>query len=96
MRQAGGVKGNGERAWPGRFLRAWEREEIAVGLAAGLSCRVIAARLAPGRSASTVSREVRRNSVRGVYRAHLAEQEARERAPRPKPAKLAASGAGFP
>ena len=89
---AGGVKGNGPGAVSGRFLQRWEREEIAVGLAAGLSCRVIAERLAPGRSASTVSREVRRNSVRGVYRAHLAEREAQERARRPKPAKLAVNG----
>jgi transposase, IS30 family len=35
---------------------------------------------------------VRRNSVRGVYRAHLAGREARERARRPKPAKLAVNG----
>src|SRR5512146_1858110 len=92
VREAGGVKGNGERAGSGRFLARWEREEIAVGLAAGLSCRQVAARLAPGRSASTVSREVRRNSVRGAYRAHLAEREALARAPRPKQAKLAAGG----
>jgi IS30 family transposase len=89
MKQAGGVKGNGARAGSGRFLARWEREEIAVGLAAGLSCRQVAGRLAPGRSASTVSREVRRNSVRGVYRAHLAEREAVERGRRPRPAKLA-------
>jgi len=86
---AGGVKANGPVAGSGRFLARWEREEIAVGLAAGLGCRQIAARLAPGRSASTVSREVRRNGVRGVYRAHLAEREALDRARRPKPAKLA-------
>ena len=90
VRQAGGVKGNGPSAVSGRFLQVWEREEIAVGVGRGLSCREIAGRLAPGRSASTVSREVRRNSVRGVYRAHLAQREAQERARRPKPAKLAA------
>jgi IS30 family transposase len=89
VREAGGVKGNGPRAGSGRYLARWEREEIAVGLAGRLSCRQIAARLAPGRSASTVCREVRRNSVRGVYRAHLAEREALARARRPKPAKLA-------
>jgi transposase, IS30 family len=89
MRQAGGVKGNGERAGSGRYLQGWEREEIAVGLALGLPYRQIAARLAPGRSASTVSREVARNSVRGTYRAHLAAREARQRARRPKAAKLA-------
>ena len=86
---AGGVKGNGPVAGSGRFLARWEREEIAVGLAQKLPCRQIAARLGPGRSASTVCREVRRNSVGGVYRAHLAEREALERARRPKPAKLA-------
>jgi transposase, IS30 family len=92
LRQAGGVKGNGPGAVSGRYLQVWEREEIAVGLAQGLSCRQIAGRLAPGRSASTVCREVARNSVRGLYRAHLAQREAQERARRPKPAKLAVSG----
>jgi transposase, IS30 family len=92
VREAGGVKGNGPRAGSGRYLARWEREEIAVGLAQGLSCRQIAARLAPGRSASTVSREVARNSVRGVYRAHLAERQALARGRRPKPAKLSVNG----
>jgi IS30 family transposase len=91
MREAGGVKGNGPGAVSGRYLQAWEREEIAIGLALELPCRQIAARLAPGRSASTVSREVRRNSVRGAYRAHLAQRDAEERSRRPKPAKLAVS-----
>ena len=92
VREAGGVKGNGPCAVSGRYLARSEREEIAVGLARELPYRQIAARLAPGRSASTVSREVARNSVRGMYRAHLAEREARERARRPKPAKLAVNG----
>jgi IS30 family transposase len=92
VREAGGVKGNGPGAVSGRFLQAWEREEIAVGLAEKLPLGQIAARLAPGRSASTVSREVRRNSVRGVYRAHLAQRSAEERSRRPKAAKLAAGG----
>ena len=92
-RAAGGVRqaGPAPGAATGRFLQLWEREEIAVGLAAGLSCRAIAAQLAPGRSASTVSREARRNAVRGRYRAHLAQRVARERARRPKPARLAVS-----
>ncbi len=47
--QAGGVKGNGPYPASGRYLPVAEREEIAVGLAAGESLRVIAARL--GRSA---------------------------------------------
>jgi transposase, IS30 family len=93
LHAAGGVRQAAPRApSSGRFLRAWEREEIAVGLAAGLSYRQIAARLAPGRAASTVSREVRRNSVRGVYRAHLAAREAQQRARRPERAKLAVNG----
>ena len=89
VREAGGVKGNGPAAVSGRFLQGWEREEIAVGLALKLGYRQIAARLAPGRSASTVSREVARNSVRGVYRGHLAQRLAEERSRRPKLAKLA-------
>ena len=89
VREAGGVKGNGPAAVSGRYLQAWEREEIAVGLAQGLPYRQVAARLAPGRTVSTVSREVRRNSVRGRYRGHLAQRNAEERARRPKPARLA-------
>jgi IS30 family transposase len=47
-----------------------------------------------GRPASTVSREVRRNSTRGRYRyrAVAARVRAEERARRPKPAKLAVNG----
>jgi len=88
FRRAGGVKSNGPRPAGGRYLSVAEREEIAVGLAAGESVRVIAARL--GRSPSTVSREVRRNS-RGArhYRAVAAQGQAQWRAARPKTAKLA-------
>ena len=90
FKDAGGVKSNGPRPASGRYLSVAEREEIAVGLAAGQSVRVIAARL--GRSASTVSREVRRNS-RGAryYRAVAAQGQAQWRARRPKTAKLAAN-----
>ncbi len=87
FKQAGGVKSNGPRPVSGRFLSAGEREEIAVGLAAGESLRVIAGRL--GRSPSTVSREVRRNGCRGVYRGLAAQAQAQCRAARPKTAKLA-------
>ena len=90
FRQAGGVKANGPRPAAGRYLSVAEREEIAVGLAAGEPLRRIAARL--GRSPSTVSREVRRNRNRkGVYRALVAHGQAQWRARRPKTAKLAAS-----
>jgi len=88
FKQAGGVKSNGPRPAGGRYLSVREREEIAVGLAAGESVRMIAVRL--GRAPSTVSREVRRNS-RGVrhYRALAAQGQAQWRARRPKTAKLA-------
>lgn len=61
-----------------RRLSVLEREEIALGLALGLSVRELARRL--GRSASTVSREIRRN-VRGTeaYRAVLAQSRCQRR-----------------
>jgi len=68
-------------------LSVAEREEIAVGLAAGLSMRKVAEGL--GRSVSTVSREVVRNSGRLGYRALAAQAQAEFRARRPKTAKLA-------
>jgi transposase, IS30 family len=93
FREAGGVKGNGPAGGKkGRYLSLAEREEIAVGLAAELSYQEIGRRL--GRPASTVSREVGRNSTRGRYRyrAVAAQVRAEERARRPKPAKLAVNG----
>ena len=90
FRQAGGVITNGQCQVGDRFLSLAEREEIAVGLAAKDSLRAIAARL--GRSPSTVSREVARNSnSRGVYRAWRAEEQTAIRARRPKTTKLAAN-----
>jgi transposase, IS30 family len=92
FRQAGGVVPPVVRAGRGRYLSLAEREEIAVGLVAGLALREIARRL--GRPASTVSREIARNSTRGRYRyrAVAAQVRAEERARRPKPAKLAGNG----
>jgi transposase, IS30 family len=91
FKRAGGVKGNGPRPAGGRYLPVREREEIAVGLAREESLRSIAARL--GRSPSTVSREVRRNSRgRRAYRALAAQGQAQYRAARPKTAKLAGNG----
>jgi IS30 family transposase len=85
---AGGVRPRRGRDVVGRYLSFAEREEIALGRAAGESVRSIARRL--GRSPSTVSREVRRNGDRrGGYRATSAHALAWERACRPKPAKLA-------
>jgi IS30 family transposase len=89
FRQAGGVKANGTRPVGGRYLSVAEREEIALGLAAGEPLRQIAAGL--GRPASTVCREVARNrTTTGRYRALGAQATAEGRARRPKVAKLAA------
>lgn len=84
---AGGVRPRRGRGVQGRYLSFLEREEIAVGVAAGESVRSIARRL--GRAPSTVSRELSRNAVRGRYRASLAQMSAFARASRPKTAKLA-------
>jgi len=66
-----------------------EREEISRGLVAHQSCRSMARLL--GRSASTVSRELKRNGGYDRYRAALAEEQAWGRARRPKRCKLASS-----
>jgi IS30 family transposase len=83
----------------GRYLSLAEREEIAIGRAAGQSMRRIAARI--GRSPATVSRELARNRpLRHAnrrccrccqYRATLAQAKAEARARRPKRSKLAGS-----
>ena len=76
---AGGVRPRRGRDLKGRCLSFAEREDIAVGRAAGQSLRVIAAQL--GRSASTVSRELARNGDSGGgYRASSAHALAYERA----------------
>jgi IS30 family transposase len=65
-----------------------EREEISRGLCARRSMRQIARVL--GRSPSSVSREIARNTWRWWhYRAHAADQRAWDRALRPKPCHLA-------
>ncbi|WP_425546626.1 IS30 family transposase, partial [Amycolatopsis minnesotensis] len=86
---AGGVIGNAPGALGNRYLSLAEREEISLGLARGESMQAIACTL--GRNVSTVSREIGRNGGVESYRAHLAERAARERARRPKVAKLAES-----
>jgi len=85
--EAGGVRPRRGRGLMGRCLTFAEREEIALARAAGESMRSIAGRL--GRSASTISRELRRNLDRqGRYRSTAAHALAYDRAGRPKPAKL--------
>ena len=64
-----------------------EREEISRGIAADQSVRSIAECL--GRSPSTVSREIRRNGGYDDYRASVADEEAWNRARRPKRCRLA-------
>ena len=88
IRAVGGVRPRRGRGLQGRYLSFAEREEVALGRAAGESMRSIAARL--GRSPSTISRELSRNAESGGgYRATSAHALAYERAGRPKPAKLA-------
>jgi IS30 family transposase len=85
---AGGVRPRRGRDLKGRCLTFAEREEIALGRAAGKSLRSIATHLR--RSPSTISRELARNQdpIRG-YRATAAHVLAYDRASRPKAAKLA-------
>ncbi len=70
-------------------LTLTEREEISRGIAAQQSIRSIAKLLS--RSASTVSREGRRNGSNDRYRVAVADEQAWARARRPKPCKLAMS-----
>lgn len=66
-----------------------EREEISRGLENHLSLRCIAQRLQ--RSASTISREVKRNGGCDVYRAVFSDQAAWDRAHRPNRANWLAT-----
>lgn len=71
-----------------RYLSERERVVIADGVRAGRSARSIATEL--GRAASTVAREVKRNtSARGEYRPHTAHALMLARRPRPKPGRFA-------
>src|SRR5262245_10004243 len=94
FREHGGMTPNSLLApVSGRYLSFAEREEIALLRAGGCGVRAIARR--PDRSASTISRELRRNAAtrggRLDYRATTAHWHADRRARRPKTAKLAAN-----
>jgi transposase len=95
FREAGGMPPISLAPLSGRYLSFAEREEIAVLKAQGCGVRQIAGRV--GRSASTISRELRRNAAtrggRLEYRATNAQWHADRRARRPKVAKLAANQA---
>lgn len=85
LRRHGGVKPP-PRVRNRRHLTLREREEISRGIAAGLSCRAIAARL--GRHHTSVSREIARHGGLGAYRAVAADTGAWHNARRPKPTRL--------
>lgn len=86
----GGIRPRRGRDLKGRCLSFRDREEIALARTAGESMRSIATRL--GRSPSTISRELTRNTGRdGRYRPTSAHALAYHRASRPKPGKLAAN-----
>jgi IS30 family transposase len=92
FREGGGMRSVSRAPVSGRYLSFAEREEIAILTAQDCGPREIARRI--GRSASTISRELRRNApTRGgsAYRATTAQWQAERRARRPKTAKLAAN-----
>ena len=99
FRKAGGMPpvmfGPSAKPPSGRYLSFAEREEIALLRVQGHTMQEVARRL--GRSASTISRELRRNATsRGsglAYRATVAQWHADRAARRPKPAKLALNAA---
>ncbi len=84
---------SGLKPHSGRYLTFAEREEIAICRAYGFGIREIARHL--GRSASTISRELRRNAAtRGGtlhYRAVVAQWKAETADVSPKVSKLAAN-----
>ena len=89
VRPSGGIRPPARRRSM-RALTMAEREEISRGIVGGLSVRAIARAL--NRSASTVSREIRRNGGLRRYRAEAADTLAWKRALRPKLCKLAICG----
>ena len=97
FRKAGGMPpamfGRSAKPLSGRYLSLAEREELAILRAQGTGIWEMARQI--GRSASTVSREVRRNAATrsgGMdYRAITAQWHADRAARRPKTAKLAAN-----
>jgi IS30 family transposase len=93
FRQAGGMRPNRLGPLSARYLSLAEREEIAILKAKGHGVREIGRQVS--RSASTISRELRRNAATrpnaSGYRAVTAQWHAEMRMTRPKAAKLAAN-----
>ena len=73
-------------------LTLFDREEISRGIAAHQSARSMARLL--GRSASTVSRELKRNGGYDGYRAALADEQAWVQTRRPGKQSVATTGGG--
>ena len=99
FREAGGMPpskfANSSTPLSGRYLSFSEREEIALYNARGLGVCAVARKI--GRSASTISRELRRNAATRSggfeYRATTAQWHADRAARRPKITKLARNDA---
>jgi IS30 family transposase len=91
LRPYGGVLRRELYSQSGRHLSVEERIEIGYGLRQGCSLRAIARTIS--RYPSTVSREVKANGGRCNYTPIKADRLARERARRPKAAKLASNPA---
>ena len=85
LAESGGFR-PADRSRAATALTLAEREEISRAMVAGESIRSTAARL--GRAPSTISREIKRNGDRDVYRASQADEAAWNRARRPKRCKL--------
>lgn len=88
LKQSGGVRQRVKKPRPALRLSLEEREVISRGLSAHWTLTCIAAEL--GRSVSTISREVSRNSGVDGYRAVRADRLAVARTARPRLGKLAA------
>lgn len=86
LARTGGIRPP-ERRRANIALSLAEREEISRWVMAGRSMRAIASEL--GRAPSTISREIKRNGGRAIYRGSKADQAAWDRARRPKQCKLA-------
>jgi transposase, IS30 family len=84
----GGVYRPVSNTYCARYLSVEERHELARLRESGLAVRAVAARM--GRSPSTISRELARNTgPRGMYQPMLAHTLACGRQARPKPSRLA-------
>jgi IS30 family transposase len=87
LASCGGIPPRRPRRRAKRCLTLAEREEISRGIARGESDRMIGRLI--GRHHTTIGREIARSGGRCRYRGHFADEEAWERARRPRQPKLA-------